>query len=166
MSSSVNDTKLTTFVYWQVMSYVSYMGAFHLRSLAGNIAGKLGNAFLRYQIRQPATRFPLTPTLAMLVIPVLPVKWKAPYVLLCLDFWLCPYVWRCFYVGLCLYLLLCSFCLAMPLYLIILFCLAVLMSLRLDVFMSGYIIMTEYVFLSDYIIMFGYVLKVWLCLYT
>lgn len=45
MSSSVTDTKLTTFVYWQVMSYVSYMGAFHLRSLAG----KLGNAFLRYQ---------------------------------------------------------------------------------------------------------------------
>ena len=45
MSSFVIDTKLTTFVYWQVMSYVSYMGAFHLRSLAGNIAGKLGNAF-------------------------------------------------------------------------------------------------------------------------
>ena len=26
------------------------MGAFHLRRLAGNIAGKLGNAYLRYQI--------------------------------------------------------------------------------------------------------------------
>ena len=28
--------------------------------------------------RQPATCFPLTATLAMLAIPVLPVKWKAP----------------------------------------------------------------------------------------
>ena len=56
------------------------MGAFHLRRLAGNVAGKLGNAYLRYQNRQPATCFPLGATVAMLAIPVLPVKWKAPYV--------------------------------------------------------------------------------------
>ena len=55
-------------------------GAFHLRRLAGNVAGKLGNAYLRYQNRQPATCFPLTATVAMLAIPVLPVKWKAPLV--------------------------------------------------------------------------------------
>ena len=56
MSSYVTDTKLTTFVFWQVMSYVSYMGAFHLRSLADNIAGKLGNAFLRYHISPAGDR--------------------------------------------------------------------------------------------------------------
>ena len=58
------------------------MGAFHLRRLAGNVAGKLGNAYLRYQNRQPATCFPLAATVAMLAIPVLPVKWKAPLDLL------------------------------------------------------------------------------------
>ena len=52
------------------------MGAFHLRRLAANIASKLGNAYLRYQNRQPATRFPLTATLAMLAILVLPVRRK------------------------------------------------------------------------------------------
>ena len=41
------------------------------------VAGKLGNAYLRYPNRQPATCFLLTATLAMLAIPVLPVKWKA-----------------------------------------------------------------------------------------
>ena len=46
-------------------------GAFHLRRFAGNIAGKLGNAYLRYHNAQPAMRFPLTCTLA---IPVFPVK--------------------------------------------------------------------------------------------
>ena len=50
------------------------MGAFHLRRLACNVAGKLGNAYLRYQNRQPATCFPLTATVAMQAIPVLPVK--------------------------------------------------------------------------------------------
>ena len=45
---------------------------FYLRRFAGNIAGKLGNAYLRYHNHQSATRFPLTATLAMLVIPVLP----------------------------------------------------------------------------------------------
>ena len=54
---------------------VEHRGAFHLRRLAGNVAGKLGNAYLRYQNRQPATCFPLTATPAMLAIPVLP---KAP----------------------------------------------------------------------------------------
>ena len=56
------------------------LGAFHLRRLASDVAGKLGNAYLRYQIRQPATRFPLTATVAILAIPILPVKWKAPFV--------------------------------------------------------------------------------------
>ena len=44
--------------------------------------GKLRNAYLRYQNRQSATRFPLTATLAMLAIPV---KWKAPksFILTC-----------------------------------------------------------------------------------
>ena len=49
----------------------------HVRCLASNIADKLGNAYLRYQYRQPATCFPWTETVAMLAIPVLPVKWKA-----------------------------------------------------------------------------------------
>ena len=57
------------------------MGAFHLRRLAGNVAGKLGNAYLRYQNRQPSTCFPLAATVAMLAVPVLQLKWKAPYVL-------------------------------------------------------------------------------------
>ena len=48
--------------------------AFHLRRLAGNVAGKLGYAYLRYQNRQPTTRFTLTATVAMLV------KWKASLV--------------------------------------------------------------------------------------
>ena len=56
------------------------MAAFHLLRLAGNIAGKVGNDYVRYQNRQPATRFPLTATAAMLAILVLPVKWKAPYI--------------------------------------------------------------------------------------
>ena len=43
------------------------MGAFHLLRLAGNVAGKLGNAYVRYQNRQSATRFPLTATVAMLI---------------------------------------------------------------------------------------------------
>ena len=30
---------------------VEHRGAFHLRRLAGNVAGKLGNAYLRYQNR-------------------------------------------------------------------------------------------------------------------
>ena len=54
---------------------IKIKGAFHLRRL--NVAGKLGNACLRYQNRQPATCFPLTATVAMQAIPVLPVKWKA-----------------------------------------------------------------------------------------
>ena len=142
MSSSVTDTKLTTFVYWQVMSYVSYMGAFHLRSLAGNIAGKLGNTFLRYQIRQPATRFPLTPTLAMLVIPFCRLNGKRHMSCLVLisgyvrmsdvvftsgfvfisDYvlfvWLCLYIWLYYYVwpSWCLYVLM-SLCLATSLWL-------------------------------------------------
>ena len=51
-------------------------GAFHLRRFTGNVAGKLGNAYLSHQNRHPATCFPLTATLhvAMLVIPVLPVE--------------------------------------------------------------------------------------------
>ena len=34
------------------------MGALHLRRLVGNVACKLGNAYLRYQNHQLATRFP------------------------------------------------------------------------------------------------------------
>ena len=56
----------------------SYKGAFHLRRVAGNIAGKLVNAYLSYQNGQPATCFLITATMAMLAILVLPVKWKAP----------------------------------------------------------------------------------------
>ena len=44
----------------------------------GNVAGKLGNAYLRYQNRQSATCFPLAATPAMLAIPVLPVNGKRP----------------------------------------------------------------------------------------
>ena len=52
----------------------------YVRRLASNIAGKLGNAYLRNQYRQPATCFPLTATLAMLAIAVLPVKYgKRPW---------------------------------------------------------------------------------------
>ena len=51
-----------------------HRGAFHLRRLAGNIAGKLGSAYLRYWNRQLATCFPLTATVAMLAIPVLLIK--------------------------------------------------------------------------------------------
>ena len=54
-------------------------GAFHLCRLAGNVAGKLGNPYLRYQYRQLATCFPLTATPTMLAILVL--KWKAPLVI-------------------------------------------------------------------------------------
>ena len=54
--------------------------SFHLSRLTGNVAGKLCIAYLRYQNRQLATRFPLTATVAMMAIPVLPVKWKAPLV--------------------------------------------------------------------------------------
>ena len=32
-------------------------GAFHLRCLSGNVAGKLGNAYLIYHNRQPAMYF-------------------------------------------------------------------------------------------------------------
>ena len=53
-------------------------GVFYLRRLTGNVAGELGNAYLRYHTRQPATCFPLTEALVMLSIPVLPFKWKAP----------------------------------------------------------------------------------------
>ena len=59
-------------------SLINIKGVFHLSRLNGNVAGKLVNAYLRYQNRQPATRFPLTTTVAMLAIPVLPVTWKAP----------------------------------------------------------------------------------------
>ena len=52
-------------------------GTFHLPRLSGNFAVKLGNAYLRYQNRQPAIHFPLMTTLAILAIPVLPIKWKA-----------------------------------------------------------------------------------------
>ena len=48
-----------------------------IRRLASNVAGKLVNTYLHYQNRQPATRFQLKATVASLVIPVLPVKWKA-----------------------------------------------------------------------------------------
>ena len=36
-------------------------------------------AYLLYPNCQPATHFPLTATLARLVIPVLSVKWKVPW---------------------------------------------------------------------------------------
>ena len=53
-------------------------GNFHLCHLAGNVTGKLGNPYLRYQNRQLATCFLLTATPEMLATGVLPVKWKAP----------------------------------------------------------------------------------------
>ena len=49
----------------------------HIRRLASNVAVKLGNAYLHCQNRQPATCFQLKETMASLMIPVLPVKWKA-----------------------------------------------------------------------------------------
>ena len=61
------------------------MGAFYSLRLASNVAGKLGNACVRYQNRQSATRFPLTATVAMLVIPVLPINGKRPIFLM--IFW-------------------------------------------------------------------------------
>ena len=40
--------------------------------------------YLRHQYHQPATCFPLTATLALLAIPVLPNQWNAPYSSYCL----------------------------------------------------------------------------------
>ena len=45
-------SKFLMIEWWQSCdSFIQ--GAFHLRRPAGNIAGKLGNAYLRYQNRQP-----------------------------------------------------------------------------------------------------------------
>ena len=67
-STSMQDTRFPQFpisysstrgVTLHGGKFINTMGALHIRRLAGNVAGKL-DAYLRYQNRQPATRFPLT----------------------------------------------------------------------------------------------------------
>ena len=66
---------------WPVITCICFnirLGAFHLCCLAGIVAGKLGNPYLRYHNRQPLTYFLLMATLEMLAILVLPLNGKRP----------------------------------------------------------------------------------------
>ena len=61
------------------MAHFATKDGFHLRRLAGNVASKLDNAYLRHESRQPVT-FSSTATVSMLAILVLPDEWKAAQV--------------------------------------------------------------------------------------